>query len=110
MDTNNARRRRLTILDIVVEDSTGRLQAVFFNQPFLEPLFTVGTSIMLTGRIVAGAQGGGAMRMEVTQYEVIGAETEAPLHVGRIVPVYHETKGWTSRQMRVLLNILMRRH
>src|ERR1043165_9857454 len=52
-----ARSRRLTILDVVVEDSTGRLQAVFFNQPFLEPLFTVGTSIMLTGRMVAGAQG-----------------------------------------------------
>ena len=34
-EAKNARSRRLTILDIVVEDSTGRLQAVFFNQPFL---------------------------------------------------------------------------
>ena len=109
-EAKNARRRRLTILDIVVEDSTGRLQAVFFNQPFLEPLFTVGTSIMLTGRVVAGAQGWVAMRMEVAQYEVIGAATEAPLHVGRIVPVYHETKGWTSRQMRVVMKSLLDAH
>jgi ATP-dependent DNA helicase RecG len=109
-EAKNARRRRLTILDIVVEDSTGRLQAVFFNQPFLEPLFTVGTSIMLTGRVVAGAQGWVAMRMEVAQYEVIGAATEAPLHVGRIVPVYHETKGWTSRQMRALMKSLLDAH
>ena len=43
-EAKRARNRRLTILDIVVEDATGRLQAVFFNQPFLEPLFTVGTS------------------------------------------------------------------
>ena len=109
-EAKNARNRRLAILDIVVEDATGRLQAVFFNQPFLEPLFTVGTSVMLTGRVVAGAQGWVAMRMEVAQYEVVGAVTEAPLHVGRIVPVYHETKGWTSRQMRVLMKSLLDAH
>ena len=109
-EAKRARSRRLTILDIVVEDSTGRLQAVFFNQPFLESLFTVGTSIMLTGRMVAGAQGWVAMRMEVAQYEVVGAEAEAPLHVGRIVPVYHETKGWTSRQMRALMKGLLDVH
>ena len=36
--------------------------------------------------------------------------SEAPLHVGRIVPVYHETKGWTSRQMRVLMKHLLDAH
>ncbi|TKB91097.1 MAG: ATP-dependent DNA helicase RecG [Nitrospira sp.] len=109
-EAKRARSRRLTILDIVVEDSTGRLQAVFFNQPFLEALFTVGTRVMLTGRMVTGAQGWVAMRMEVAQYEVVGAESEAPLHVGRIVPVYHETKGWTSRQMRALMKGLLDVH
>jgi ATP-dependent DNA helicase RecG len=109
-EAKRARSRRLTILDIVVEDSTGRLQAVFFNQPFLEPLFTVGTSVMLTGRMVTSAQGWVAMRMEVSQYEVVGAESEASLHVGRIVPVYHETKGWTSRQMRALMKGLLDVH
>ena len=109
-EAKKARSRRLSILDIVVEDATGRLQAVFFNQPFLEPVFTVGTSVMLTGRVIAGAQGFVAMKMEVSQYEVVGAESEAPLHVGRIVPIYHETKGWTSRQMRVLMKSLLDAH
>ena len=109
-EAKKARSRRLSILDIVVEDATGRLQAVFFNQPFLEPVFTVGTSVMLTGRVIAGAQGFVAMKMEVSQYEVVGAESEAPLHVGRIVPIYHETKGWTSRQMRVLMKSLLDVH
>ncbi|TKB75667.1 MAG: ATP-dependent DNA helicase RecG [Nitrospira sp.] len=109
-EAKRARSRRLAILDIVVEDSSGRLQAVFFNQPFLEQLFTVGTSVMLTGRMVAGAQGWVALKMDVAQYEVVGAESEAPLHVGRIVPVYHETKGWTSRQMRALVKGLLEAH
>lgn len=109
-EAKRARSRRLTILDIVVEDSTGRLQAVFFNQPFLEALFTTGTSVMLTGRIVSATQGLVAMRMDVAQYEIVGTGTEALLHVGRIVPVYHETKGWTSRQMRALMKGLLDAH
>jgi len=109
-EAKKARSRRLSILDIVVEDATGRLQVLFFNQPFLEPVFTVGTSVMLTGRVIAGVQGFVAMKMEVSQYEVVGAESEAPLHVGRIVPIYHETKGWTSRQMRVLMKSLLDAH
>jgi ATP-dependent DNA helicase RecG len=102
-----ARHRRLSVLDVCVEDETGRLQAVFFNQPFLESILTVGTKVMMSGRIVAGAGGWIETRMEVGQYEVTGAAADAPLHVGRIVPVYHETKGWTSRQMRLLMKFLL---
>jgi ATP-dependent DNA helicase RecG len=48
--------------------------------------------------------------MDVSQYEVVGEGTESTLHVGRIVPIYHETKGWTSRQMRVLMKGLVDEH
>jgi ATP-dependent DNA helicase RecG len=102
-----ARHRRLAILDVTVEDQTGTIQIVFFNQPFLEQLFREGTRVMMTGRVVVGARGWLDRRMEVSQYEVVGEDTESPLHVGRIVPIYHETKGWTSRQMRVLIRGLL---
>src|SRR6476469_2768644 len=65
---------------------------------------------MMSGRIIAGAQGWVAMRMEVAQYEVVGEGSDYTLHVGRIVPIYHETKGWTSRQMRVLMKGLLDEH
>ena len=105
-----ARHRRLAILELTVEDQTGTIQIVFFNQPFLEQLFPVGTHVMMTGRVVIGARGWIDRRMEVSQYEVLGEDTESPLHVGRIVPIYHETKGWTSRQMRVLIRGLLDLH
>lgn len=105
-----ARHGRLAILDVTVEDQTGSIQIVFFNQPFLEQLFKMGTRVMMTGRVVVGARGWIDRRMEVSQYEVLGEETESPLHVGRIVPIYHETKGWTSRQMRVLIRGLLDQH
>lgn len=106
-EARRARHRRLSILDIFVEDRTGRMQAVFFNQPFLEPILTVGVTVLLTGRVVAGARGWVDTRMDVSQYEVVGSDAEAPVHVGRIVPIYHETKGWTSRQMRLLTKGLL---
>ncbi|MDH4237400.1 MAG: ATP-dependent DNA helicase RecG, partial [Nitrospira sp.] len=101
-DAKRTKNRRLSVLDVGVEDQTGRMQAVFFNQPYLEQVLAVGTRVMMSGRVIAGRQGWMIPRMEVAQYEVVGEETESTLHVGRIVPVYHETKGWTSRQMRVL--------
>ena len=104
-----ARHRHLAILEVTVEDQTGTIQIVFFNQPFLEQLLPVGTRVMMTGRVV-GVRGWIDRRMEVSQYEVLGEDTESPLHVGRIVPIYHETKGWTSRQMRVLIRGLLDLH
>ena len=104
------RNRRFTVLEIGLEDQTGRMQAVFFNQPYLEQVLAVGKSVMMSGRIIAGRQGWMVPRMEVSQYEVVDEGSEFTLHVGRIVPIYHETKGWTSRQMRVLMKGLLDEH
>jgi len=104
------RNRRFTVLEVGLEDQTGRMQAVFFNQPYLEQVLAVGRSVMMSGRIIAGRQGWMVPRMEVSQYEVVGEGSEFTLHVGRIVPIYHETRGWTSRQMRVLMKGLLDEH
>ena len=104
------RNRRFTVLEIGLEDQTGRMQAVFFNQPYLEQVLAVGRSVMMSGRVIAGRQGWMVPKMEVSQYEVVGEGTEFTLHVGRIVPIYHETKGWSSRQMRVLIKGLLDEH
>lgn len=109
-DVKRTRNRRLSVLDVGVEDQTGRMQVVFFNQPYLQDVLSVGKRVMMSGRVIAGRQGWMVPRMEVSQYEVVGEETESALHVGRIVPIYHETKGWTSRQMRVLTKGLLEEH
>ncbi|MBH0187519.1 MAG: ATP-dependent DNA helicase RecG [Nitrospira sp.] len=109
-EAKRTRNRRLSVLDVGVEDETGRMQVVFFNQPYLEKVLAIGTRVMMSGRVIAGRQGWMVPRMEVAQYEVLGEDTESTLHVGRIVPVYHETKGWTSRQMRVLEKDLLDEH
>ncbi len=93
-------RRGLSIVEVTVSDASGSLQAVYFNQPYLEKVLRAGTKVMMSGLVTAGRRGWMDVRMESPQYEVLGDEEDAPIHVGRIVPIYHETKGLTSRQMR----------
>lgn len=109
-EVKRTRNRRLSVVEVGVEDPSGRMQVVFFNQPYLEEILTAGTCVMMSGRVMAGRQGWMVPRMDVAQYEIIGEGTESTLHVGRIVPIYHETKGWTSRQMRVLVRNLLADH
>ncbi|MBX3350037.1 MAG: ATP-dependent DNA helicase RecG [Nitrospira sp.] len=109
-EAKRARNRRLSVLEVGIEDQSGRLQVVFFNQPYLEDILTVGTRVMLSGRVISGRGDWMVPRMDVAQCEVVGEGVESALHVGRIVPVYHETKGWTSRQMRVLVRNLLADH
>ena len=103
---NRIPRRRMTVLNVTIEDETGALQCVYFNQPYLEDVFKPGRRIMVSGMALAGRKGWTDLRMDVPQYEVLDDE-DAPLHVGRIVPVYPETKGLTSRQLRVLIKGLL---
>jgi ATP-dependent DNA helicase RecG len=110
VEATRARSRRLSILDVAVEDETGTVHAVFFNQPYLEEVLKQGTRVMMAGRVVAGRRGWMDLRLEPTQFEVLSVPDDELLHVGRIVPVYHETKGWSSRQMRVLMHGLLTEH
>lgn len=106
-EATRARVRRLSILDVAVQDTTGTVHAVFFNQPYLEDVLKEGLRVMMSGRVAAGRGGWTDVRLEATQFEVLSGGEDELLHVGRIVPIYHETKGWTSRQMRVLMQGLL---
>ncbi|MCW5800210.1 MAG: ATP-dependent DNA helicase RecG [Nitrospira sp.] len=109
-EATRARSRRLSILDVAVQDATGTVHAVFFNQPYLEDVLKESTRVMMAGRMVAGRRGWMDLRLEPVQFEVLSGQDDELLHVGRIVPIYHETKGWTSRQMRIVMQGLLAGH
>ena len=103
-------RKHLAIVTVTVTDGTGRIDVTFFNQPYLERLLTTGVRIMVSGRVSAARRGWTRLELNNPQYEIVGDQDEARLHVGRLVPVYHETKGLTSRYIRVLLKHVLDDH
>lgn len=87
----------------VVSDSSGKIDVVWFNQPFLVKTIRQGSVYNLSGKIewFGPPRLGEAGRQKVLlspEYEQLRGE--AGIHTGRIVPVYPETYGISSKWLR----------
>jgi len=96
-------RRRLVVVTVAVRDETGLIECVFFNQPYLEKTFVPGVSLLLTGSVLSNASGSSPLTMRGPDYEILDEEELQEGCGGRIVPVYHETNGLSSKQIRRIM-------
>ena len=85
--------------EVKVGDETGILDVIWFNQPFLVRVLPVGTQVRLAGKI---DWYGHKLVMSSPSYEVTGLNpvSSVSIHTGRLVPVYSETAGLTSKWLR----------
>lgn len=84
------------LVDVVVDDGTGRIHAAFFN-PWIERQLRPGTPVSLSGRI---EQMRGNLCLSNPEWEVLDQET---LNTGRMIPVYPLTKGLYQKTLRSLV-------
>ncbi len=87
----------------VFTDETGSISVVWFNQPHIIRMIPQKTEIVLSGKIKISM---GKPTFQSPSYEVLERSSES-LHTGRIVPVYHETEGLTSKWLREKLKPIM---
>jgi ATP-dependent DNA helicase RecG len=80
-----------------VSDDTGKLTVVWFNQPYLRSVILPGSTIRLSGNI---GFFGNKLVMNSPQYEIVPKSQTSSLHTGRLVPVYPETEGVSSKWLR----------
>ncbi len=100
------RRRGFRVLEVVVADGSGRVRAVYFNQPFLADVLVPGSRVALYGKVERGRLGGG-LQLTNPDYELLaaaGEDDDARIHTGRIVPVYEKAGGVTSKTMRRIVH------
>ncbi len=101
-------RKRMFITEAYIKDQTGTIRAVWFNQPFLAETLKPDCLVSLSGKV----------SFDKTLYfsnpayekisEALGAKRSTPSqlrHTGRLVPVYPETAGLSSRYLRYLIQI-----
>ncbi len=93
---NTYARKRFTIQKAKVQDDTGTIGITWFNQPFIPRIMTVGDTVSLSGRVGEFIH---KPTMENPDYEVVQTDGTT-LHTGRLVPVYPETRGMTSKWLR----------
>lgn len=85
-----------TIQKAFVTDDTGGIEITWFNQPFIVKSLTAGSRISVSGR-VEGA--GNKLKLQSPVFEIL-PEGQESVHTGRLVPVYPETKGVSSKWLR----------
>ena len=103
-------RRRLVIVTITVRDETGLMDCVFFNQPYLEQTFVVGSTVLLTGAVSSTSAGFSPVVMRGPEYEILDTADSSEGSSGRIVPIYHETHGLSSKQIRRIMQSIFQHY
>jgi ATP-dependent DNA helicase RecG len=95
-------------LQVLLRDATGFLNALWFNQPYLERVFKRGQRVIVHGKVQPPYRSG-PLQIQVKDYEIVEEEGEedATLHTGRLVPVYGLTAGLSGRAMRRLMKRLV---
>ncbi|MBU1102561.1 ATP-dependent DNA helicase RecG [Patescibacteria group bacterium] len=99
-------RKRIYITEAFVQDSTGTIRAVWFNQPFLADTLKEDSLVSLSGKVSLDDDlyfSNPAYEKLTTNYKL--QTTNQLRHTGRLVPVYPETAGLSSRYLRYLIQI-----
>jgi ATP-dependent DNA helicase RecG len=102
------RARRITLYEIRLDDGSGRLKAIWFNQTFLKDVLPRGARVVLFGLVDHDAPGSRQLTMASPQYEVFEADDPPGIHTGRIVPVYEKLGPLAGKSLRRILTHLVR--
>ena len=94
------RRRRFSITEALVEDASGRLSCVWFNQPYLKQYLKPQTELILHGMVQRYT---GRLQMSNPEFELVGGPEDELLNTGRIVAVYPHVEGFGQRTLRRMM-------
>ena len=87
-------RRGMHITEAIASDDTDSVRLVWFNQPYRAASFKPGQEYFISGQYELSHQRFAIMNPSA---ELV---SEFPVSTARIIPVYRETKGLTSKQIR----------
>ncbi len=94
---NQYTKKGKNIQKVILEDESGQIQLIWFGQPFLRKTLKVNSQIACSGKIEIW---NGAKAMISPEYET---NLQEMIHTGRLVPVYPETKGVSSKYLRKIV-------
>jgi ATP-dependent DNA helicase RecG len=100
-------RKYLKILEVALADETGVISCKWFNQPFLEKVFKPGQTVIVTGKVSKNPFEHFRPEIAPVSYEIVSREDDSDFGRDKIVPVYHETPGMTSKNFRTLIKFLL---
>ncbi len=87
-------KKKMFLTEATLTDDTGQIRLIWFNQRFVSQTLKAGMTIRVSGKITRDRNG---FLMQNPAFERSARDAT---HTGRLVPVYSETAGLTSRFFR----------
>ncbi|MDP2838279.1 MAG: ATP-dependent DNA helicase RecG, partial [Candidatus Moranbacteria bacterium] len=87
-------KKKLFLTEATLTDDTGQIRLLWFNQRFVAQTLEVGMAIRVSGKVTRDQKG---LLMQSPAFE---RSSRDATHTGRLVPVYPETAGLTSKFFR----------
>ena len=102
IENRRSHRKRMTITEALIEDETGSIKVIWFNQPFLVKNLKAGDEIFIAGTTEINNL---SLQFTSPVYEKItGGDS---LNTAKIVPVYPLTSNLTQKQLRFLIKVAL---
>lgn len=95
---------RKKIVTIKVKDDTGSLNLTYFNQTYLKNTLKEGDIYLFDAKIT---KKGNIKNIYNPKFEKFKGDPNKQTHLGKLVGIYPETKGLTSRMIRTKIKSLM---
>jgi len=97
-------KRRMAITEALVQDKSGAIRVVWFNQPYIIQNIKKDSLVRMSGKVNWDKKG---IYLSNPTYE---NASRVPTNTGRIVPVYPETRGVTSKWLRWKTSQLLKKY
>ena len=103
IETSKTWKKKIYLTQAIIQDKTGNVRIVWFNQPYLSKIIKSGDIIYLAGR--AGLDKNGLYISNPVYEKISGLDSviSSLTNVGRLVAVYPETEGLSSRWLRQII-------
>ena len=96
--------KHLYIVEAIIEDNSSSIKAIWFNQPYIKNILRLGCLANFSGKVVMANN---KPYLSNPIYELINDKNRETKHTARIIPIYPETKGLTSKGLRYLIKPLL---
>jgi len=102
-------KKRMILTEAFVADETGTIKVIWFNRPYLINVLKEGDFVSLAGKVLLRE---GKIYLSNPAYEKIGNQqsvigNQQLTHTGRLVPVYPETEGLSSKWIRAMIKPIL---
>jgi len=98
LKTYRAWRAKMIITELIAEDDSGQIEAIWFRQKFVSQILKIGDEVYLSGKV----------KIKKDTWQFISPSYEKAklelIHSGRLVPIYHLSGQITQKQLRFLIN------